>query len=70
MLDLSLTVSAEQKALIQEEDRIRNLFAEQPNHTDISDPHVMLMNVFENESKFDYAPETPEEVQFPPISHI
>eukprot|EP01128_Nolandella_sp_AFSM9_P004727 TRINITY_DN2170_c0_g2_i1.p1 TRINITY_DN2170_c0_g2~~TRINITY_DN2170_c0_g2_i1.p1 ORF type:complete len:809 (-),score=217.66 TRINITY_DN2170_c0_g2_i1:6-2393(-) len=66
-IDPPASMTQEQKALIDEEDRIRNLFAEQPNHPDISDPHVMLSNVYSGSQSFDYAPETEEEKSVPKI---
>lgn len=45
------------------EDRARNLFADQPNHPDIQDTHLLLENVFQNEAQFLYQDETEDEVR-------
>jgi hypothetical protein len=52
----------EQKELIRKEDHYRQLFAEDPNNPELRDPHLMLIDVFENKDLFNYAEETPEEV--------
>ena len=57
-------LSAEQKALIAEEDDARNLFADSPNSSKISDPHLLLLNVYENADSFKYEDESSEEVSY------
>lgn len=55
-------MTREQKELLQKENDLRYLFAEKKNDPRLSDPHVLLLNVFENESTFNYQPEDEEEV--------
>lgn len=50
----------EQQEGIEKEDRYRELFANQRNSHEISDPHVLLNNIFVNDYK--YESETPAEV--------
>lgn len=49
--------------MIERENHYRRLFAEEPTSPEIQDPHVMLVNVFENMDQFNYQEETPEEVR-------
>jgi hypothetical protein len=53
----------EQQEQIALEDKYRRTFAENPSDPSIQDPHLTLINVFENTGRFDYAEETPEEVR-------
>jgi hypothetical protein len=49
--------------LIAQEDDARNLFADNPNSSQISDPHLLLLNVYDNADNFKYEDENPEEVR-------
>lgn len=55
-------MTREQKELLQKENDLRYLFAEKKNDPQLSDPHVLLLNVFQNESSFTYQTEDEEEV--------
>ena len=44
------------------EDHYRHLFATDRNNPELNDPHLMLVDVFENKQAFDFHPLEPEEV--------
>jgi len=61
-------MTAEQKALIEAENKARHLFATDPTSSELSDPHLLLMNVFNSPPQsFAYAEETPEEKRVPKL---
>ena len=41
------------------EDRYRSLFASSPNSRELEDPHLGLINVFENRDSFTFSPSPP-----------
>jgi len=49
--------------MIDRENHFRQLFAENPSSSEIQDPHLLLLNVFQNTAQFDYAQEDAEEVR-------
>jgi hypothetical protein len=57
----------DQKALIDEENRWRQLFIEDRNCSELSDLYLGLMNVYETFNKFGYEDETPEEKNVPKL---
>lgn len=56
-----------QSDLIQQENELRNQFAEKRN-TPV-DPHILLHNVYETSLSFDYLPEDEQEVTFSALPH-
>jgi hypothetical protein len=57
-------IRREQADEIAQEDKYRRTFAENPSDPSIQDPHLTLINVFDNVHGFDYAEETSDEVRF------
>lgn len=49
--------------MIEKENHYRQLFAENPNASEIQDPHLMLENVFEHANEFVYQDESADEVR-------
>ena len=61
-------MTEEQKALIKAENNARHLFATDRGSAELSDPHLLLKNVFKSPADlFDYSPETPEEKRIPKL---
>eukprot|EP01127_Copromyxa_protea_P013859 TRINITY_DN376_c0_g1_i1.p1 TRINITY_DN376_c0_g1~~TRINITY_DN376_c0_g1_i1.p1 ORF type:complete len:888 (+),score=171.53 TRINITY_DN376_c0_g1_i1:42-2666(+) len=60
-------MTSEQRALIERENEARRLFAEEPNSPELSDPHLLMVNVFDNFDSFVYSEETPEEKKVPKL---
>lgn len=56
--------SAAQREMIEKENHYRQLFAENPNSSEIQDPHLMLIDVFSNPNEWNYADETSDEVRW------
>ncbi len=62
ILFICLFSSHKQQELIEKEDFYRHLFVENRNSSQLNDPHVLLMDVYQNYDKFKYQPEDDDEV--------
>jgi hypothetical protein len=49
--------------MIERENHYRQLFAENPNSSEIQDPHLMLISVFDQPNEFNYQDESDDEVR-------
>eukprot|EP01113_Clastostelium_recurvatum_P038834 TRINITY_DN5858_c0_g1_i1.p1 TRINITY_DN5858_c0_g1~~TRINITY_DN5858_c0_g1_i1.p1 ORF type:complete len:845 (+),score=160.72 TRINITY_DN5858_c0_g1_i1:35-2536(+) len=56
-----------QAALIEQEDKYRQLFSENRRSDQLSDPYVLLLNVFDSRAKYQFEPEESDEVRVPKI---
>eukprot|EP01088_Endostelium_zonatum_P003790 TRINITY_DN14977_c0_g1_i1.p1 TRINITY_DN14977_c0_g1~~TRINITY_DN14977_c0_g1_i1.p1 ORF type:complete len:664 (-),score=174.41 TRINITY_DN14977_c0_g1_i1:7-1998(-) len=61
-------MTKEQRDLINQEDKYRNMYAEQRDSSELNDPYLLLFDVFkQDKSKWNFAEETKEEKQVPHI---
>jgi len=58
------------QSVIDSENRYRELFAQERNNKLISDPHVGLLSVFDNEDQFNFVKLTPKEKKLPTMFPI
>eukprot|EP01090_Pellita_catalonica_P000570 TRINITY_DN10390_c0_g1_i2.p1 TRINITY_DN10390_c0_g1~~TRINITY_DN10390_c0_g1_i2.p1 ORF type:complete len:665 (-),score=119.73 TRINITY_DN10390_c0_g1_i2:35-2029(-) len=59
-------MTSEQRAIIQEEDRYRRMFAEERESSQLDDPHLLLLDVFDqSEEQWKFKEETAEEKMVP-----
>eukprot|EP01122_Echinamoeba_exundans_P015092 TRINITY_DN7025_c1_g1_i1.p1 TRINITY_DN7025_c1_g1~~TRINITY_DN7025_c1_g1_i1.p1 ORF type:complete len:798 (+),score=227.94 TRINITY_DN7025_c1_g1_i1:99-2492(+) len=60
-------MTAAQREMIERENHYRQLFAENPNSSEIQDPHLMLINVFDHSNEFNYQDESDDERRVPKL---
>lgn len=48
--------------MIEKEDKLRSLFAEDPENSTLSDPYISLINIYDNRSTFKFEELTEDEV--------